>query len=71
MFKEETIKKFRTIPTPFYYYDMDLLRQTLSSCSGEAGKYGYFLHYALKANSNPADPVFYQQIRLWRRLCKR
>jgi diaminopimelate decarboxylase len=53
MFKEETIRKFRTIPTPFYYYDMDLLRQTLSSCSGEAGRYGYFLHYALKANSNP------------------
>jgi diaminopimelate decarboxylase len=53
MFKEETIIKFRTIPTPFYYYDMDLLRETLSLCSKEAGRYGYFLHYALKANSNP------------------
>lgn len=53
MFKEETLNKFRTTPTPFYYYDMDLLRETLSSCSGEAGRYGYFLHYALKANSNP------------------
>ncbi len=53
MFREETIRKFHTIPTPFYYYDMDLLRQTLSYCSKEAGKYGYFLHYALKANSNP------------------
>jgi diaminopimelate decarboxylase len=53
MFKEETIGKFQAIPTPFYYYDMDLLRQTLSSCSLEAGKFGYFLHYALKANSNP------------------
>ena len=53
MFKEETIGKFRTIPTPFYYYDMGLLRQTLSSCLQEAGKFGYYLHYALKANSNP------------------
>lgn len=53
MFKEETISKFRTIQTPFYYYEMDLLRETLSSCSKEAGRYDYFLHYALKANSNP------------------
>lgn len=53
MFKEETIGKFRKILTPFYYYDIDLLKQTLSSCSGEAERYGYFLHYALKANSNP------------------
>jgi diaminopimelate decarboxylase len=53
MFKKETIGRFRTIPTPFYYYDMGLLRQTLSACSKEVGRYGYFLHYALKANSNP------------------
>ena len=53
MFKEETISKFRTIQTPFYYYEMDLLKETLSSCSKEAGRYDYFLHYALKANSNP------------------
>jgi diaminopimelate decarboxylase len=53
-FKEDTIRAFNTIPTPFYYYDMDLLRETVSSCLSEAGKYGYLLHYALKANSNPA-----------------
>ena len=53
MFKGKTIGKFRTIQTPFYYYEMDLLRETLSSCSKEAGRYDYFLHYALKANSNP------------------
>ncbi len=52
MFKEETLRRFRTIRTPFYYYDMDLLGETLSSCSKEAGRYGYGLHYALKANSN-------------------
>ncbi|MEI7662843.1 MAG: diaminopimelate decarboxylase [Bacteroidota bacterium] len=53
MFKEETTEKFRTIKTPFYYYDLDLLRETLSACSAEAGRYGYLLHYAMKANSNP------------------
>ncbi len=53
MFSEETIKKFQSVPTPFYFYDVDLLRKTLSSCLEEAGKNGYFLHYALKANSNP------------------
>lgn len=52
MFKEEIIARFRTIPTPFYYYDTDLLGETLSACSMEAGRYGYTLHYALKANSN-------------------
>ena len=53
MFNKETIGKFHSTPTPFYYYDMGLLRETLEACSAEAGKYGYFLHYALKANSNP------------------
>jgi len=53
MFKEEITGKFSSRPTPFYYYDLELLRSTLSACSREAGKYGYLLHYALKANSNP------------------
>ncbi len=53
MFREDTIAKFRTIQTPFYYYDMELLRKTLSTCAGVAGRFGYKLHYALKANSNP------------------
>ncbi len=53
MFKADTIRRFHTIQTPFYYYDMDLLRETLDSCSLEARRHGYHLHYALKANSNP------------------
>ena len=53
IFTNETIGKFQSIQTPFYYYDMDLLRETLSACSAEASRNGYFLHYALKANSNP------------------
>lgn len=46
--------KFKTLRTPFYYYDTILLRQTLDEINKEAGKYGNFnVHYAIKANSNP------------------
>ena len=38
--------------TPFYHYDMDLLRQTLERVQSSAGRHGYHVHYALKANSN-------------------
>lgn len=44
--------KLEGLPTPFYFYDMGLLRNTISSCKEEADKYGYHVHYALKANSN-------------------
>ena len=40
--------------TPFYYYDMELLRQTLAAINAEAGKHeGFVVHYAVKANANP------------------
>lgn len=46
--------KFRTLTTPFYYYDTDLLRRTLQTIKEEAGKYeGFTVHYAVKANANP------------------
>ncbi len=40
------------IQTPFYYYDLVLLRKTLDIATTEAQKYNYRLHYAIKANSN-------------------
>lgn len=40
-------------PTPFYYYDLDLLRRTLETATAEAAKYGYHIHYAMKANVEP------------------
>jgi len=52
MFDERLIKKLRRIDTPFYYYDMGLLRETLSSVKEEADKYKYKVHYAFKANAN-------------------
>lgn len=48
------IDKFRTLCTPFYYYDTKVLRNALASIRTEAGKYGNFsVHYAVKANANP------------------
>lgn len=48
------IEKFNNIRTPFYYYDTELLQQTLDTINEEAGKHaGYKVHYAVKANVNP------------------
>ena len=48
------IEKFRQVQTPFYYYDTNLLRDTLRSINQEAGKHeGFCVHYAIKANANP------------------
>lgn len=48
------IDSFKGIPTPFYYYDTELLRKTLETIKAEAGKHtGYKVHYAVKANANP------------------
>ena len=43
----------RELETPFYYYDVNVLRETLSCINTEAGKYNNFcVHYAVKANAN-------------------
>lgn len=48
------IEQFRKLETPFYYYDTNLLRETLNKIKEEAGKYNKFcVHYAVKANANP------------------
>jgi len=52
MFSKETIERFGKLKTPFYYYDLDLLQKTVSSAKKESDKYGFHLHYALKANCN-------------------
>ena len=46
--------RFAELRTPFYYYDTELLRQTLRAINDEAGKHeGFVVHYAVKANANP------------------
>ncbi len=53
MFNSSRIKEFSYIPTPFYYYDMEILQNTLEIVKRESSKYGYHVHYAVKANANP------------------
>ena len=48
------IAKFRSIQTPFFYYDTDLLRETLTTLKVESKNYkDIIVHYAIKANANP------------------
>lgn len=48
------IQKFESIRTPFYYYDLTVLRQTLKAINEEASRHeGFVVHYAVKANANP------------------
>ena len=47
------VEKFKQLSTPFYYSDMQLLQQTLDVVKAESGKYGYHVHFAIKANANP------------------
>ncbi|GBD86502.1 diaminopimelate decarboxylase [bacterium BMS3Abin03] len=49
---EKLIKKFQTLKTPFYYYDVALLRKTLEELKHQSSKRNYIVHYAVKANSN-------------------
>jgi len=53
MFTPNTISRFKDLETPFYYYDLGLLRRTLSACKSAADKNGFHVHYAMKANFNP------------------
>ena len=48
------VEKLQSLQTPFYYYDTELLRQTLQAIVSEARKHdGFVVHYAVKANANP------------------
>lgn len=48
------VDKFAGKETPFYYYDVELLQETLATAQAEAAKYdGFHVHYAIKANFNP------------------
>ncbi len=48
------VDRFSQMRTPFYYYDMELLRATLDAIKKEANQHeGFVVHYAVKANANP------------------
>ena len=53
MTQEFPIDKFNKMETPFYYYDCNLLRETLQAINNELNTYENFVvHYAVKANAN-------------------
>ena len=48
------LDKMKQLCTPFYYYDVELLRSTLHTIQQEVSKHeGFCVHYAVKANANP------------------
>jgi diaminopimelate decarboxylase len=75
MITKKAIEKFGNIPTPFYFYDLDVLHATCKTVRDESVKAGFKVHYAVKANGNPrilkiiseyefgADCVSYNEIK--------
>lgn len=47
------ISEFQKHTTPFYYYDLGVLDNTLKAINDGIGQSPYHVHYALKANTNP------------------
>jgi len=47
------VDTFKSLTTPFYYYNAAILDETLQALTREACKYNYHIHYAVKANANP------------------
>ena len=43
-------------PTPFYYYDIDLLRDTLQAIRQHTAGFPYRVHYAVKAKKPILTP---------------
>lgn len=54
------IAEFENQRTPFYFYDIALLRRTLDEIKRHSNHPGYHVHYAIKANVNP---VILEEIR--------
>jgi len=52
MFNKTTIAAFEQKETPFFYYNLELLEETIGRAKSAAEKYRFHIHYALKANFN-------------------
>lgn len=53
MFPDQVVDTLNGYKTPFYYYDVELLRNTLSEVKKYGVDRGYKVHFALKANHQP------------------
>ncbi len=52
MLASKLSEKITVSETPFYFYDIELLKDTLQKFTAEIKLYGYQAHYALKANGD-------------------
>jgi len=52
MFREQEKEFFKKQKTPFYYYNLDVLDQTIDSMLKVASRFSYNIHYAFKANAD-------------------
>ena len=52
MFNSAVVASFIAKETPFYYYDLSLLKETLTACKTAADQYQFHVHFALKSNFN-------------------
>jgi len=52
MLDNTKLEIFKEKETPFYYYDLALLEETLDAAKKAADKRNFHIHYALKANFN-------------------
>ena len=52
MFNQKHTEYFKSHETPFYFYDTQLLKETLSALKKSIPE-NYIIHYALKANPHP------------------
>jgi diaminopimelate decarboxylase len=55
MFNFKEINFFKSLPTPFYYYQLNALSENIRSLKVAADQNNVKIHYALKANNN--NPV--------------
>lgn len=47
------VDTFRNLATPFYFYDISLLKRTLAAVRESIGNFPFHVHYAVKANAIP------------------
>jgi len=52
MFNQVAVSGFQQRATPFYAYDLSILKRTLAAAKDASAEGGFHVHYALKANSN-------------------
>lgn len=53
MINKDIVTGLKRHQTPYYYYDMDLLRKVLDIVKTESGRRNFNVFYAVKANFNP------------------